>query len=122
MYAFCANVNFLKKEAEMKKICSGFIVIISIALMSGIAMGVDSSSAALGQKLFNDATLGNSANDKSCNSCHPGGQGLEKAGAKPKLAGIINKCVTGQLKGKKIDGRTVAMRSLKMYVKSFEKL
>jgi len=76
------------------------------------------SSIELGEKLFNDPTLGGSTNSKSCGSCHPGGEGLEKAGAKEDLTAMINRCIVGPLKGDKIDGRTVNMRSLKMYIES----
>ncbi|OGR03302.1 MAG: hypothetical protein A2511_16885 [Deltaproteobacteria bacterium RIFOXYD12_FULL_50_9] len=74
----------------------------------------------LGQKLFNDKTLGGSTGDKSCNSCHANGKGLEKAGNNPKLAEAINRCVVN-MGGKKIDGRTVEMKSLELYIKSLAK-
>ena len=76
------------------------------------------SSVEHGKELFNDPALGGSMTDKSCNSCHPGGEGLEKAGTKKNLTKIINQCITGSLKGEKIDGRSVEMRSLKMYIES----
>jgi len=90
----------------------------SFLLATGIGVAAEKSSADLGQQLFNDATLGGSADDKSCNSCHAEGKGLEKAGANPKLTAAINACLTGQMGGEKIDGRTAPMRSLKMYVES----
>ena len=74
----------------------------------------------LGKKRLTDPTLGGSANDKSCNSCHADGKGLEKASDNKKLVKVINQCITGPLKGKKIDGRTAEMRSLKMYIKSLQ--
>lgn len=99
-----------------------------MALISAAALLLSSgagfcgeSSVELGKKLFNDPTLGGSTNDKSCNSCHADGKGLEKAGAKDNLSDIINQCVTGPLGGQKIDGRTVEMRSLKMYIQSLGK-
>jgi len=78
------------------------------------------TSIELGQKLFNDKTLGGSTGDKSCNSCHANGKGLEKAGNNPKLAEAINRCVVN-MGGKKIDGRTVEMKSLELYIKSLAK-
>ncbi|MEN8135255.1 MAG: cytochrome c peroxidase [Thermodesulfobacteriota bacterium] len=91
----------------------------TILLAGGQAMA-GKSSVELGKKLFNDPTLGGSTNDKSCNSCHADGEGLEKAGDNKKLVKVINQCITGPLKGKKIDGRTADMRSLKMYIKSLQ--
>ena len=86
-------------------------------LLAGTA-SAEKSSIEQGKKLFNDPTLGKSTNDTSCASCHPNGKNLEKAGENPKLTKMINRCITGPLKGNKIDGRTTEMRSLKMYIES----
>ncbi len=86
-------------------------------LLAGPALAGKSSSE-LGKQLFNDPALAGSANDQSCNSCHADGKGLAKAGTNPKLTKMINKCITGPLAGHKIDGRSVEMRSLKMYIES----
>ena len=99
------------------------IVCFSIAVIfaAGFSVAGEKSSVEYGKKLFNDPTLGGSTNDKTCNSCHDNGIGLEMAGTNPKLSKIINTCITKPLKGNKIDGRTVQMRSLKMYIKSLGK-
>ena len=96
------------------------IVVLAFALImaAGFATATEKSSVEFGKTLFNDATLGGSTNGKSCNSCHPDGSGLENAGGKNDLVKMINTCITGPLEGEKIDGRTVAMRSLKMYIES----
>ena len=78
----------------------------------------ETPSAALGEKLFNDSALGGSANAKSCNSCHPGGEGLVGAGNNPKLAVIINKCISGPLGGQAIKDNSVEMQSMKLYINS----
>lgn len=90
---------------------------IGILLTGGQALA-GKSSIELGKDLFNDPALGGSSNDKSCNSCHAAGKGLEKAGASKKLTKNINECITGPLQGSKIDGRSAEMRSLKMYIES----
>ncbi|MBU0483186.1 MAG: cytochrome-c peroxidase [Proteobacteria bacterium] len=84
-------------------------------------VGAEQSSIEQGEKLFNDNSLGGSTNDTSCATCHPNGKDLEKAGEKQNLTETINRCITGPLKGNKIDGRTVEMRSLKMYIQSLSK-
>jgi cytochrome c peroxidase len=89
----------------------------AILLSGGQAMA-GKTSVELGEKLFNDPALGGSANDKSCNSCHAGGEGLAKAGDNKNLVKVINQCITGPLKGNKIDGRSAEMRSLKMAIKA----
>jgi len=76
------------------------------------------SSVDYGKTLFHDAALGGSPNDKSCSSCHAEGAGLEKAAGKKKLARAVNRCLTGPMAGHRIDGRSVEMRSLKMYIES----
>jgi len=101
----------------MKKGRIALMLTVSTLLLAGSALGGE-SSIEYGKKLFNDPHLGGSTNAESCNSCHPNGNGLEKAGSNPNLSDVINQCVTGPLKGEKIDGRTVEMRSLKMYIES----
>lgn len=98
-----------------KALISGLVVVMVMAAGTVVA---GKSSIEQGKMLFNDPTLGGSTNDSTCNSCHPEGKGLEKAGDNDKLASVINRCITGPLKGEKIDGRSVAMRSLKMYILS----
>ncbi|MCA1765514.1 MAG: cytochrome-c peroxidase [Desulfobulbaceae bacterium] len=102
----------------MKKINLLLVLLAGAILMVGGQALAGKSSVEMGKELFNDPTLAGSTNDKSCNSCHSGGEGLEKAGDNKKLVTVINQCVTGPLEGNKIDGRTAEMRSLKMYIQS----
>jgi len=76
------------------------------------------TSLEYGKSLFSNPELGGSTNDKSCNSCHADGEKLAAAAANPKLAELINKCITGPMLGEKIDGRSAEMRSLKLYLQS----
>lgn len=92
--------------------------VMSLLMTAGLAMAAK-SSVEYGKQLFNDQNLAGSTNEKSCNSCHANGKGLEGAGENEKLSSAINKCITGPLGGKKIDGRSAEMRSLKMYILSF---
>ena len=101
----------------MKKGSMAVIFGLTVILWAALALA-GKSSVEYGKQLFNDTTLGGSTNESSCNTCHADGKGLEKSGSNPKLVKVINKCITGPLKGEKIDGRTVEMRSLKMYIQS----
>ena len=101
----------------MRKIAIVATTALTITLFATLGMA-GKSSVELGKQLFNDPTLSGSSNDKTCNSCHADGKGLEKSGDIKKLAKIINKCIKGPLKGKKLDGRSIEMRSLKMYIQS----
>lgn len=87
-------------------------------LLSGLPAQAGKVSVEMGKKLFTSPGLGGSTNGKSCNSCHPGGEKLEKAGASKTLSKAINSCITGSLAGKKIDGRNAEMKSLKLYIES----
>ncbi len=70
-----------------------------------------------GRALFNDPKLGTTG--KSCNDCHPGGKGVEKAASKNDIERIVNSCITHSIKGKALDVRSVEMQSIVLYIKSF---
>jgi cytochrome c peroxidase len=73
-----------------------------------------------GMRLFRDPALGGPGNQKSCNSCHPAGKGLENAWKNPNLAEQVNKCIAANLKGKALPLGSVEMRSLVLYLKSLK--
>jgi len=58
------------------------------------ALGGD--DAQKGKQLFSDPKLGGCTYDKSCNSCHPGGKGLENA---KDLENMTQKCIEKALGG-----------------------
>lgn len=93
-------------------------IVAGIVLFNGGQAIAGKTSVEMGRKLFNDTTLGGSTNDKSCNSCHPAGEGLERAADNKKIVKIVNQCITGPMAGNKIDGRSAEMRSLKMHFKT----
>jgi len=90
-------------------------------VLFALPVQAEEASVELGHTLFNDAGLGASKNDKSCNTCHANGKGMEKAGAKADLAALINKCILGPLEGQGISEDSVAMQSLMLYIKSLAK-
>jgi len=83
-----------------------------------------------GKDLFNDLTLGNGTAGNSCNSCHPEGKGLEKAGEKAEfkimgkkqnsLEGAVNFCIENALKGTPIDPEGQDMKDIVAYIKSLK--
>ncbi len=89
-----------------------------------------SGTSSKGKTLFNDKTLGGSANDKSCNSCHPDGRGLEKSGGKTEfnimgmkqnsLEEAVNICIKMPLKGKEIDPEGEDMKNIISYIRSLK--
>jgi cytochrome c peroxidase len=100
----------MNKAKLLVTILAGAILLTGTQAMAG------KTSVERGKQLFNDPTLGGSANDKSCTSCHANGKGLEDASSNKKLVKNINQCITGPLTGNKIDGRSADMRSLKIYI------
>lgn len=108
--------------------------VLTVALLSVIALGLVFSfafaagDAAKGKALFNDPKLGGGTAEKSCNSCHPGGKGLEKAGGKKEfnimgmkqdsLEAAVNLCIINPLKGKAIDPKGADMTNIVAYIKS----
>jgi cytochrome c len=81
-----------------------------------------------GKSLFIDSTLGGSKNDKSCNSCHYNGSGLEKSANKKyeifmnvkvnSLEDVVNICIERPLSGKALDKNSQKMKDIVAYIKS----
>jgi len=86
----------------------------------GIAPRASTSSLSileLGEELFYDPTLGGSANELSCNSCHNRGRGLENIPAGPQLMSAIKQCLVNEMGGS-AEGAFLFMRELPAYVLS----
>lgn len=106
----------------MKKTTYLLVVLVAVTMLaSGLAFAAHHMSAETGQKLFSDAKLGGGTKGKSCDSCHPGGKGLEGAGAKKNLEEMINTCIEGPVGGKKLDPKSAEMAALKAYIMSLGK-
>ncbi len=97
------------------------LVFAAALLLYGSSALAEKPSVDMGKELFNNPGLGASQNAISCGACHPNGEGMEKAGANPQLAAMINRCIQGPLKGEALSEKSVAMESLKMYLKSLAK-
>lgn len=109
--------------------------IIKILMLTMIALGlalsgVYAADVAKGKALFNDPKLGGATSGKSCNSCHPDGKGLEKAGTKKEfnimgkkqngLAAAVNFCIENAMKGKAIDPKGEDMANIVAYINSLK--
>lgn len=98
---------------------SGFLVV-GIAYAAG--------DVAKGKALFKKTDLGGGI--RSCDSCHPDGSGLERAGEKKKfkiygktqksLEEAVNFCIVGANKGKAIDAKGDDMADIVAYIKSLK--
>lgn len=124
----------------MKKLTIVIVCIIATGLLFTAAFAahhVESGTAAFiagdvakGKALFNDTKFGGATSGKSCNSCHPNGKGLEKAGDKKEfnimgkkqksLEEAVNFCIEMAIKGKAIDTASNQMKDIVAYIKSLK--
>lgn len=105
----------------MKKIKHVLGTVLLLGTLAAVPALAAKSSIDYGKQLFNDPKIGGSTTESSCNSCHDNGTKLEAAADNPKLVKAINQCITGPMQGEKLDGRSVEMRSLKMYIDTLKK-
>jgi len=110
--------------------------VLRIALFSMIALGLVFSFAFAagnvekGKALFNDPKAFGGTSGKSCATCHPDGQGLEKSAGKKEwknpagtwksLEASINACIVNANKGKAIDAKSGEMKDIVAYIKSLK--
>jgi cytochrome c len=83
-----------------------------------------------GKTLFNDPKFAGGTAGKSCNSCHPGGKGLEMSADKKEfkimgktqksLEEAVNVCIEMANKGKAIDPKSEQMKDIVAYIKSLK--
>jgi len=103
-----------------------------ISFLSVIAFGLTftlvfaAGEAEKGKALFNDPNFAGGV--KACSSCHPNGEGLEKAANKKEfhvmgkvqksLEEAINTCIVYASQGKAIDVKSAQMKEMVAYIKS----
>jgi len=102
----------------MKGFKLGLLCMLAVALAFSLATAA--GDAAKGKALFNDAHFAGGTAGKSCNSCHPDGKGLDKAGGRADLKNIINMCIESALKGKALDLNSVEMADVVAYIESLK--
>jgi cytochrome c553 len=102
----------------MKGLKIAMLSMISVNLIFSLAMVAGDMEK--GKALFNDPTFGGGTAGVSCNSCHPGGKGLEKAADKKDLEKFVNACIQNALKGKGINIKSAEMADIVAYIKSLK--
>ncbi len=103
------------------------VTILAFAVSVALAAG----SVSKGKALFNDPKFAGATSGNSCNTCHPGGKGLEQAGNRKEfhIAGktqkgleeAVNACIEYALDGKPIDPKSDAMQGIVAYIKSLKR-
>lgn len=98
------------------------IIILATLLMLGInVFAIESPSLSLGKTLFESVELG--TKNRSCNSCHANGKGLDMVGdfSDTELKDIINACLRDALGAELISIESQEMNALVSYVRKFQK-
>lgn len=103
------------------------LTMVAFGLLVAGAFAMKNLPEESGKALFSDTMLGGGTSGKSCNSCHPNGSGLEKAGDKKEfsimgkkqkgLEEAVNFCIEMSLKGKAIDPMSEQMKDIVAYIK-----
>ncbi len=110
------------------------IIILSaivLSLIFSFAFAVELTPEERGKALFNNPKFAGATSGRSCNSCHPDGQGLEKAaekkafnvmaGKQHSLEEVVNVCIENAIRGNKIDPKSEQMKDIVAYIKSLGK-
>jgi cytochrome c5 len=108
----------------------GMTALSLVVLLLGASMVIAAGDVDKGKSLFNDPSLGDGTAGRSCNTCHPGGKGLEGVGLKKEwktpggmhktIEEAVNTCIVMALKGKPLDVRSEQMQALVSYLKSLK--
>ncbi|PLY04852.1 MAG: cytochrome C [Desulfuromonas sp.] len=94
------------------------LLLLSLTLVPAVVAAIESPSIETGLILFESRQLGTSG--KSCQTCHPQGDGLADSiyldGTE--LIKTINLCIRKPLQGEALDPSSTEMDSLVMYLRS----
>jgi len=113
----------------MKTLKIALLLMVALSLLFVGAFAGKHLPEERGKALFNDPKFAGGV--KSCNACHPGGKGLEKAADKKEfrimgtslksLEEAINFCIVRGNRGKAIDPKSEQMKDMVAYLKSLAK-
>lgn len=113
----------------MKKIKVLFVIPIAVAWLFSVALATNHTAEERGEAHFKNPNF--AGGQKACNTCHPDGKGLSKAGEKTtfKIMGgkqnsleeANNVCIVNANKGQAIDEKSDKMQELVSYIKSLGK-
>ena len=110
----------------MKRNALSVIVPIALILTFSVAFAMSHKAEERGKALFENPNF--AGGKKACNSCHPNGQGLSKAGSKAdfsimgkkqnSLEAAINFCIVHANKGKAVAEDSKEMQEMVSFIKS----
>jgi len=96
------------------------VVIVMLSFSLAFTLALAAGNAEKGKILFSDPKFGGGTAGMSCDSCHPDGKGVEKAGDRKDLEKMVNTCIKNALKGKGIDPKSAEMADVVAYLKSLK--
>lgn len=98
-----------------------FFILATLLMMGTNVFAIEAPSLSLGKTLFESAELG--TKDRSCNTCHANGKGLDMVGDfnDTELKDIINACLRDALGADLISPESQEMNALVSYVRKFQK-
>ena len=107
----------------------GRTVLLSVTILAfAVSAALAAGNVSKGKTLFNDPKFAGATSGRSCNTCHPGGKGLQSAGTRKEfhIAGMtqtsieeaVNACIQYAISGKPIDPASDAMQDIVAYIKS----
>ena len=101
----------------MTRKLAGMLTFLFVLFVAQIGETGDIKKIELGKQLFNDPAFAMSTNDKSCNTCHPDGQGI-RAVTNGDYSNMINRCIVGALKGQPLEQDSEKMQAMQAYLRS----
>ena len=112
----------------MKKRLVASLPIVAVLFILSPVLAAHHTPKDRGKTLFRDVHFAGGM--KACNSCHPNGKGLGKAGSKKEfiimgktqksLEEAVNFCIVGASKGKAIDPKSEQMKDMVAYIRSLK--
>lgn len=106
------------------------VLLTATILVLTVSLALAAGSVSKGKALFNDPKFAGATSGNSCNTCHPGGTGLEQAGSKKvfhiagktqeSLEEAVNACIVHAIEGKALDPGSEAMQDVVAYIKSLK--
>jgi cytochrome c len=106
-------------------------LVLAVLVLMFVSVAYAAGNAERGQELFTDQSFAGSKNARSCNTCHPGGKGLEGSGTKEftslmgiravSIEDIVNICIERPLEGRAIAHGSEDMKDMVAYIRSLAK-
>jgi cytochrome c len=110
---------------------TGKTAVLTVTILAfAVSVAFAAGSVSKGKALFNDPKFAGAKSGMSCNTCHPGGKGLEESGntkefhvagkTQKSLEEAVNACIEYAIGGKALGPKSDAMKDIVAYIKSLK--